>query len=153
MADLNLTILTSIDQVAPADWDALCGSQPFVDHRWLRFIESALQDNAPRYLLLRRAGQLEAAAVCSIDSRFANPILQLRAGWMLRQFPCLRCAVPIASECGLVFRPGADVAELAPALIGGIRRLAFRERASFTSVGHLPIDDAVWKLLRAAGCT
>jgi predicted N-acyltransferase len=153
MADVDLTILTSIDQVAAAEWDALCGSRAFVDHRWLRFVESALLDYAPRYVLLRCLGRLEAAALCSVDRRFANPTLQQRAGWLLRRAPCLRCGVPVANECGLVVRPDADEAQLMPTLVRGMRSLAFRERASFTSVGHVPRDAAAWQLLRAAGGT
>jgi predicted N-acyltransferase len=103
--------------------------------------------------LLRRGGQLVAAAVCAIDRRFANPALQQRAGWVLRRLPCIRCAVPIASECGLLFRPGVDSGELTPTLLGGVRRLALHEHALFTNVGHIPFSADVWTLLRAAGCT
>jgi predicted N-acyltransferase len=153
MAELDLTVLTSIEEAAPAEWNAVCGSRAFVDHRWLRFTESAVVDYEPRYLLLRRAGQLEAAAVCAVDRRFANPALQQRAGWMLRRLPVVRCGVPIASDCGLVFRPGVDEAQLTPALLGGVRQLAFRERALFTTVGHVPLEASTWQSLRAAGCT
>jgi predicted N-acyltransferase len=153
MAEMDLTLLTSIEQVAPAEWDALCGERPFVNHPWLRFTESALLEHQPRYVLLRRGGHLEAAAVCAVEHRFANPLLQQRVGWVLRQLPCVRCAVPIASECGLVFRPGVDEARLAPALLAGIRRLAISERALFATVGHVPLRASTWQSLRAAGCT
>ena len=152
MADLDLTILSSIEQVEPAEWNVLCGTRAFVDHRWLRFTESALLEPQPRYVLLRRAGQLVAAAICGIERRFANPALQRRAGWALRHLPCVRCAVPIASECGLVFRPGVDEERLVPLLLGGVRRLALRERALFTTVGHVPLHSAIWQTLRANGC-
>ncbi len=150
---MALTLLSSIEQVAPDEWDALCGSRPFVDHRWLRFTESALLEHQPRYVLLRRGGHLEAAAICSLEHRFANPALQQRAGWVLRRLPCVRCAVPIASECGLVFRPGADAARLTPALLAGVRQLAVHERALFTTVGHVPVHANTWQSLRRAGCT
>jgi predicted N-acyltransferase len=153
MRELDLTVLTSIEQVAPAEWNAMSGARAFVDHRWLRFTEAALEDYEPRYVLLRRGGRLEAAAVCSVDRHFANPALQRRAGWMLRRLPCVRCAVPIASECGLVCRTGVDEAQMTPALLAGIRQLAFRERALFTTVSHVPLEDNSWQSLRAAGCT
>ncbi len=153
MADLDLTIVTSIDQVAPEEWNALCGARPFVDHRWLRFTESAVLDHQPRYVLLRRGGRLEAAAICAVEHRFANPALQRRAGWMLRRLPCIRCAVPIASECGLVFRSGADELRLAPHLLGGVRRLAKREGALFTTIGHVPLHGSPAGAVRAAGGT
>ena len=80
MGELDLTVLTSIEQVAAADWNAMSGARAFVDHPWLRFTEAALANYEPRYVLLRRGGRLEAAAVCSVDRRFANPALQRRAG-------------------------------------------------------------------------
>jgi predicted N-acyltransferase len=153
MGDTNLSMLSTIESVAPADWDALCGTRPFVNHRWLRFVERALVNHQPRYVVLRRAGRLEAAAVCSVERRFDNPTLQQRAGWLLRRLPCVRCGVPIASETGLVFRPGADDARLAPVLLDGVRQLAARERALFTTVGHLSRSSATWQPLQTAGCT
>jgi uncharacterized protein len=154
MAEMELTTLSTIEQVAPTEWNALCGTRPFVDHSWLRFTESALLDHRPRYVLLRRGGgELEAAAVCSVEHHFENPALQRRVGWMLRRLPCLRCAVPIASECGLLFRPGSDEERLMPALLAGLRRLAIRERAVFSTVGHVPFDASTWQMLRLAGGT
>src|SRR5215471_10186100 len=138
MPETGITVLSSIEQVVPVEWDAMCGTRPFVNHRWLRFTESALLSHQPRYVLLSRGGRLEAAAVCFVEHRFANPILQQRAGWLLQRVPCVRCAVPIVSECGLIFRPGVDEARLTPALLGGVRYLALRERALFTTVGHIP---------------
>jgi predicted N-acyltransferase len=153
IAEVDLTFLSSIEQIAPTEWNALCGTRAFADHRWLRFTESALLEHQPRYVLLWRGGQLVAAAVCAVEHRFANPALQQRAGWVLRRLPCLRCAVPIANECGLVFRADVDEARLTPALLAGIRRLAIRERALFTTVGHVPLHASTWYPLRAAGCT
>ena len=48
MPDLGVEIVESIDQVAEADWNALCGSRAFVDHRWLRMVESVLANYEPR---------------------------------------------------------------------------------------------------------
>jgi predicted N-acyltransferase len=143
MGELDLTFATSIEQVAPDEWNALCGGRAFVDHRWLRFTELALLDHRPRFVLLRHAGQLVAAAVCGVEQRFAHPSLQRRAGWLLRHLPCLRCEVPIASEYGLIFRSGVDEARLTSSLLFGVRRLALREHALFTTVGHVPVWDAV----------
>src|SRR5205823_3586013 len=40
-----------------------------------------------------------------------------------------------------------------PALLSGVRRLAVRERALFTTVGHIPLEASTWQSLRASGCT
>jgi len=152
MADAELAVLSTIEQIAPAEWNALCGGRAFVDHRWLQFVERVMPDYQPRYVVLRSADHVEAAAVCSVEHHFANPTLQRRAGWLLRRLPWVRCGVPIASECGLIFRPGADEARLAPTLLDGVRRLAAREGALFTTVGHLPRGGNIWHSLRTDGC-
>jgi predicted N-acyltransferase len=153
MAEADLALLSTIEEIASAEWDALCGTRPFVDHRWLQFVERVLVNRQPRYVVLRRAGQLQAAAVCSVERRFENPTLQRRAGWVLRRLPCVRCGVPIASECGLVFRASGDATRLVPGLLHGVRRLAMREHALFTTVGHVSRTHTTWPLLEAAGCT
>ena len=153
MANAELQVLNTIEHVASVEWDELCAGRPFVDHRWLRFVERAQPTLQPRYVLLRRAGRLEGAAVCSIDRQFDNPTLQRRVGWLLRHTPCVRCSVSIASESGLVIRPAADVARVVPALVNGIRRLAVSERALFTTAGHLLLATPTWTALQEAGYT
>jgi uncharacterized protein len=152
MAEADLAILTSIEQVTPAEWNAMCGTRAFVDYGWLCFTESALLDQQPRYVLLRRGGRLEGAAICSVERHFAHPALQRRAGWLLRRLPTVRCAVPVVSDYGLVFRPGVDEERVTLTLLAGVRRLAIRERALFTTVSHVPRYGRTWQSLRAAGC-
>ena len=152
MADLTVQVLDSIDQIAPAEWDELRGQRAFADHRWLRFAERSLIGQRPRYLLVRRGERLEAAAVCSVERRFEHRALQRHAGWLLRRFSCIRCAVPVSYQPGILIRPDADEPRLIPAVLGAVRQLARRERALLTTVGHLAPDTATWSALRAAGC-
>ena len=152
MADLTVQVLESIEQTAPAEWDELCGPRAFADHRWLRFTEQILIGHRPRYLLVRRRKRLEAAVVCSIEERFENRVLQRHAGWLLRRFPCVRCAVPVSYQPGILTRPDADEARPIPAVLDAVRQLAVRERALFTTVGHLSPDTVTWSALTAAGC-
>jgi predicted N-acyltransferase len=152
MADLTVQVLESIEQIAPTEWNELLGSRAFADHRWLRFAERVLIGHRPRYLLVRRGGHLEAAAVCSVEQRFENRALQRHAAWLLRRFPCIRCAVPVSYQPGILTRPEADEARLIPSVLGAVRQLARHERALFTTVGHLTPDTAAWSALQAAGC-
>jgi predicted N-acyltransferase len=152
MADLTIQVLDSIDQVAPAEWDELGSLRAFADHRWLRFAERVLIGHQPRYIVLRREGRLEAGAVCSVEHRFENRALQRHAAWLLRRFPCIRCAVPASYQPGILTRPDADEARLIPSVLGAVRQLARRERALFTTVSHLAPETATWSALRAAGC-
>src|SRR6266496_2892386 len=104
MADVTVQLLESIEQIAPAEWDDLRGPRAFADHRWLRFAERILIGHRPRYLLVRRGERLEAAAVCSVEEHFENRALQRRAAWLLRRFPCVRCAVPVSYQPGILTR-------------------------------------------------
>src|SRR6266540_4885070 len=115
MAEMTIQVFESIEQIAPAEWDELRGPRAFADHRWLRFTERILTGHRPRYLLVRRGERLEAAAVCSVEERFENRALQRHAGWLLRRFPCVRCAVPVSYQPGISTRPDADEARLIPA--------------------------------------
>jgi predicted N-acyltransferase len=139
-------VFTSIDQVDPAEWDALAGQAPFLSHRWLRFTEAALMDRRHRVVLVRRHGQLIAAATCTLEPRFEQPMLQRRAGWLARLLPTLRCAVPIAYEAGLVLTSSDGVAELMTA----IRQVAWRERALLTTISNLSAEN--WRVLAGHGC-
>lgn len=134
MPELSVEVVRTIDQVDRSAWDALCHGRSSVDHRWLRLAESILVAHEPRYVLVRRHGRLEAAAICAIGRRFGNRALQRRLGWILRPFAWLRCSAPLASEAGIVLAPGSDSEVLAPRLLGAIRRLMLRERALFLTL-------------------
>ncbi len=121
MHELNVDVVCTIDQIDPAGWNTLCHGRSFVDHRWLRLAQAILVDHAPRYVLLRRQGRLEAAAICTIGRRFGNRSLQRRLGWVLRPFGWVRCSVPLSSEPGIVLAPGADSGQLVPALLSAVR--------------------------------
>ena len=59
-------IAPSLSAVDPAEWDALAGTQPFIQHAFLHALETtgcvgAKTGWTPQHLLLRRAGRLEAA--------------------------------------------------------------------------------------------
>src|SRR4029078_11119617 len=130
----------------------LCGSRAFVDHRWLRMVESVLANYEPRYVLLRRNGHLEGAAVCALERRFEQPAIQRGAGWVLRHLPYLRCSIPIVFETGLITPPTGARSALAQQLLAVGRRLAWREHALLTTFGHLAPDNAAWPALRDGGC-
>ena len=146
MPDLGVEVVESIDQIRAAEWDTLCGKRPFIDHRWLRMVESVLSHHEARYVLLRRDGHLTASAVCGLERRFEHPALRRRASWVLNRFPYLRCSIPIALETGLIVGDG-QVLEL----LAAVHRLARRERALLTAFGHLTPDNPVWPTLRGGG--
>jgi predicted N-acyltransferase len=143
----TLEIVDSIDRIEPSTWNELAAGRPFADHRWLALTEALLVGHEARYVLLRQRGRIAAAAVCALGRRLQDPALRCRAGWLLRIAPLLRCEVPIALDCGLLTRPGADPTPL----LAAIGRLAARERAMFTRLDHLSDHDERWPALRRAG--
>jgi predicted N-acyltransferase len=148
----TIEVVEHIDRVPEADWNAVCGAQAFVDHRWLQMVEAVLREHEARYVLLRRDGHLAAAAVCGLDRRFEHATLQRRAGWMLRHFPYLRCSIPIAFESGVLTHPDAERSPLVLEVLGAVRGLALREHALLTTFGNLKPEHAAWPTLRAGGC-
>jgi predicted N-acyltransferase len=148
---MTIEFCRGIAEVDPAEWDDLARGRPFVDHRWLRLVESVLEGYEPRYVLLREGGRLEGVAVCAVGRRFQHPGLQRLAGAALRHLPALRCGVPIAVESGLLLRPGGDASRRARALLAGIEGLAAREHAVFTKMEYLSPEASHWPALREAG--
>jgi len=150
MHELTVEVVRTIDQVDAATWDDLCRGQSFVNHRWLRLAENILSGHEPRYVLVRRQGQLEAAAICSIGRRFGNRALQRRLGWVLRPFGWLRCAVPLSSETGIRVRPGSPRTQPVQVLLGAMRRLMLQERALLSTV-DFSTDRGLWADLQRGG--
>jgi predicted N-acyltransferase len=150
-APWKIEVVRRIADVPADTWDAIGAGRPFVSHRWLGLAESVLAGHEPRYVLLERNGRLEAAAVCAVQRHVQHPGLQRVAGGLLRHFPSLRCAIPIAFVPGLLIPPGADEPRLAAGLLAAIERLAARERAPFTKVEYLAPAAATWPALRRAG--
>lgn len=147
----TIEVLESIEEIDRGEWDELCGDRPFADYRWLRLTERVLVAHKPRYVLLRRQGRLEAGAVCALIHHFESQARQRRAGALLQRFPCLRCAVPIALDPGLVLRPGCDAAQIIPAALAAVERVAARERASFWRFDYLSQHESAWPALQRRG--
>jgi predicted N-acyltransferase len=141
-------IATSIDEVESTEWDALCPDRAFVDARWLQTIERILPGHESRYVLLRRHGRLQGAAICRLDRRFEHPLAQRFASRILRSFPYLRCSVPVSFDDGLLVADG----HVLPELVSAVRQVARTEHALLTTFEHLTPDAGAWPALTAGGC-
>ncbi|MBV9582990.1 MAG: GNAT family N-acetyltransferase [Chloroflexi bacterium] len=151
ISGVAIEVVQRIDDVDPQAWDALCSDNPFARHRWLRLAEALLADYEPRYVLARRDGHLDAAAVLSIGRRFKHQTLERRLGWALRCFPLVRCAAPVTSSPGLLVAPRPGASDVVPSLLAAIRRQALANRALFVTYGQSSADDPRWIPLSAAG--
>jgi predicted N-acyltransferase len=104
-------IAPSLSAVDPAEWDALAGTQPFIQHAFLHALEAtgcvgAKTGWTPQHLLLRRAGRLEAALPLYLrDDSYGEFVFDFswadayaRAGG--RYYPKLLTAIPFTPVAG-----------------------------------------------------
>lgn len=153
-------LLGGLSALRPADWDRLAGGQdPFTRHAFLSLLEASGSAVArtgwrPRHLVLRRAGELVAAAPLWLKSHsFGEYVFDqgwaeayARAGG--RYYPKLQVAVPFTPVPGrrlLAADPG-DRAALAEALLATAARLA----VSSLHVTFCSEEEA--RLLESQGC-
>jgi len=144
-------IITDINRIEADEWNQLTKERPFATWQWLQLTQAVVVDHQPRYVLLRENGELQAAAVCYLQSRFHSRVLQLALGWLPRAFPILRCAIPISYDPGLLFSDQQPLEKLLPELLNSVQTLLRQERASFYSFDHLAPTDPIWLFLKAQG--
>ncbi|RSN12492.1 hypothetical protein DMB42_09730 [Nonomuraea sp. WAC 01424] len=130
----SVDVLGSIGEVGAREWDALADGVPFVRHRWLGLAERVLAEHRPRYLLVRKDGGLVAAAVCALEHRLHNPVLESRFGRLTRRWPFLQVQAPMTATSGLLGGEGPQ----RRVLLRAIRSLVRSERLLFCVVDHLP---------------
>jgi len=141
----GVRVLSSLGEVAPAEWDALLDkdSTPFVRHGFLEALESSRcaapkSGWTPRHLTLWRKGQLIAAAPAyqksDSDGDFSRDwdwaSAAARAG--LDYYPKLVLTVPFTPCTGRRFlvAPGQDRARCIAKLVAAARELCLEEGIS-----------------------
>jgi predicted N-acyltransferase len=144
-------IIESINQVDPCEWDHLVQNRPFANWQWLELTESVLINHQPRYVLIRRYGDLQAGIVSALQTRFQNPLFQSTLGWAIRRYPGLRCSLPLSCDPGLLISHQASVAELLPVLMQGLEDLIQREHISYHTIDHIWPTMPLWKFLQSRG--
>ncbi|MGW2159405.1 GNAT family N-acetyltransferase [Nonomuraea sp. NPDC001699] len=130
----GVEVARSISEVGAGEWDALADGVPFVRHHWLALAERVLAEHRPRYLLVRKDGGLVAAAVCALEHRLHNPVLESRFGRLTRRWPFLQVQAPMTATSGLLGGEGPQ----RRVLLRAVRSLVRRERLLFCVVDHLP---------------
>jgi predicted N-acyltransferase len=140
-AECILRIVRSICDVDAAAWERIAGENPVLSHGWLRVTEQEWREPVERsYLLLERAGRLQAAAACYVDAQGAraesvDDLLfgRLRGrlpGNLLSVRPALVCGFPwsLGSGCLVASDLGdAERSELTGALVRAVTDEAARQ--------------------------
>lgn len=126
----RLRTVESLARVAPAEWDALAGGNPFASHAFLSALvetgcAAARTGWRPRFLLLERDGTLAAAMPLFLKSHswgeyvFDWAWAEAFARHGLAYYPKLVCAVPFTPVTGprLLAREETDRAKLLAAAL------------------------------------
>ena len=127
---MTIEVVTSLEGIAPADWNRLAGEDPFLRHEFLSALHdtgcaSAASGWAPHFLVLRRRGALAGAMPLYLkDHSYGEYVFDW--AWAdayhrhgLDYYPKLVCAVPFTPVSGArVLAPSArDRAQLVAAAL------------------------------------
>lgn len=162
-ADLEITTLRGMSEVAPGEWDAIAGTDdPFSEHAFLWALERSKSVGPgtgwmPRHVVVRRGGQLvgAVAAYAKDDSwgEFTFDFHWARAAQQagIRYFPKLVAMTPFTPATGsrLLIAADADREAVLGALATGLRSTADELGAS--SIHALYLSEAERDGLLAAG--
>jgi len=161
---LELRLVNSIEAVAPHEWDACAGGHPFVQHAFLKALETSgalgrQRGVVPYHALLRDSVHgLVACAPAMLKwstlREHGPEIHWLRAGLEAGCFawPKFQVGVPLFPVLGpkLLVRAGMPQAPLRAALLSGMHQLGQREhRESVFNLMH--IDHATAGFCKARG--
>jgi uncharacterized protein len=150
---VEITVLSSLDEITPEDWDACAAPEcadggrpidPFTTHRFLRALEASGSVGpgtgwSPHPVVARRGGEIIAVAPLYLKSHSQGEYI-FDHGWADaleraggRYYPKLQCAVPFSPVTGrrLLCRPGHE-SEGQAALLQGMAQLA--DQAGLSSV-------------------
>lgn len=154
-ADLSITTLRGMSEVAASEWDAIAGADdPFAEHAFLAALEQSGSVGPgtgwkPRHVVVRRAGVLVGAVAAyekddswgefTFDFHWARAAQQ--AG--IRYFPKLVAMTPFTPATGtrLLIAEDEDRAAVLAALASGLRIAADEVRASSIHVLYLSDDE------------
>jgi predicted N-acyltransferase len=140
-------------------WDSCIGPRPFADSRWFRFLEAALPDARPWYLVVYQDDLPVAAATCWARRHtyipfIESPTLKHLGQRFLQQWPLLSCETPLTEQEGFFFAESDPPRALVQALTTRLRDLAWSQGAAFLGFDYLApsmaaqLEDAVPDLIR-----
>lgn len=139
-------ITRSIRELDEAQWDVIAGDEISMTHRWQRVMEAGWRDHRSRYLLLTDDRGPLAIAVAGSGRAFGY------TGWpgrLIKRFALVLTAPLSSLNCGVMLRPGAEMAAVLPQLDRALGRICWRERRVLLAVINVPPGDvAVWRAMR-----
>jgi len=140
---LTYQLAHSITEIAPAEWDAVVGAELTMSHRWLRVVEQTWQHCQSLYVLFRNGEEAIAVAVANRETPFHRAS---KAGSLLTR--CMFFVTPPFSStgCGVLTRPGVELAQVLPQVVPILERIMWHERRPLLVISNLPGQDLpVWQ--------
>ena len=146
IADLDIKMVSSIQEVASSAWDRLSKEQPFQSHQWYAFGERVMSDCPPTYLLAYANDELIARASLWLIRdepvpKMPGPMRQM-AKAMIKRWPLLICRSPLSFTTGLAIMDDARQANILSAFAETALAAARQQGGSFVIFDYLGKTDA-----------
>jgi len=146
IADLNIKMVASVQEVTSLAWDRVSTSRPFQSHQWYAFGERVMSDCPPTYLLAYANDELIARACLWLIRdepvpKMLGPLRQV-AKIMIKRWPLLICRSPLSFTTGLAMMDDTRRAEILSAFAETALVAASQQGGSFVIFDYLGKTDA-----------
>lgn len=115
MANLDIKVYNSIQEISPEVWDTIAAGRGFQSHRWYAFGERAMADCQPTYLIAHDGDKTVAGAAFFRVRNEPLPLPSVARQFMasiLKRRPLLICRSPLADTSALLL-PGEPLRDVA----------------------------------------
>ncbi len=140
MTNLNVRVYKSIHEIDPAAWEHVVAGRGFQSHKWYQFVERAMAECAPTYLIAWNEETPVAGAALFRVHNEPLPLPKVARRFMasiLKQRPLLVCRSPLADTSALLL-PGEPLRDEVHALIAQAAQAEFKkQRCSFLVFEYL----------------
>ena len=126
MANLNVQVFRSIEEIAPEIWNRVAAGRGFQSHRWYTFGERAMAGCLPTYLIAWDGDKPVAGAALFKIHNEPLPLPSVARRFMasvLKRRPLLVCRSPLTDTSAMLL-PGGVIAKCAPKRGRGISCIA-----------------------------
>lgn len=140
MANLNVQVYKSINEIDPQIWDKIVAKRGFQSHRWYQFGERAMADAEPTYLIAWDGDNPIASAALFRIHNEPLPLPEVARRFMaeiLKHRPLLVCRSPLADTSALLL-PGEPLRDEALSVLAKAAYEEFKkQRCSFLLFDYL----------------
>jgi predicted N-acyltransferase len=136
-------IVSNIDDINEAEWDALGQAVPYGSLRWTRFAVQCDPTFQPHFILIYDGTELVGRATAAFNQHLgmsiSSPVTRLVVTNLLNRYPLLQCQsapVNLTNMSGLILPEGGE-AEAMACITDALHELARLHPTSFIALGWL----------------